>query len=115
VFYSLKLFSEHKLLESFDDKKPVFVFFGAKWCGYCKKFKPEWEKLKKRSDIPVNFVYLEHTDKNNLKIFKNHNVKGFPTLKLCSNGLSDTKSCIVYKSKRDATSVVSFLKQNLKQ
>ena len=24
------------------------ILFSADWCGHCKKFKPDWEKLKKK-------------------------------------------------------------------
>lgn len=62
----------------------VFLFyFGADWCGPCKKLKPTISKLDEEfSDI--TFIYVD-TDKN-IETVKKYNVKSVPTLLLLKDG-----------------------------
>ena len=111
--YALQLFSENKLLETFEEhsNKPTLCFFGAKWCGYCKKFKPEWERLKSmQNELPVMLVEKEHTNESHKPLFEQHKVKGFPTLTYCPNGIHNSKNCVVYKGDRKVVPILQFLK-----
>jgi len=112
VIYGLKLFSENRLKERFSEysDKPTLCFFGANWCGYCKKFKPEWEKLQKENTTSVVLVRLEQTEKKHKDLFEKHDVKGFPTLKYCPNGLNHSESCVPYNGAREAGPILEFLK-----
>ena len=114
VVYGLKLFSEHRFMERFSEEysdKPTFCFFGANWCGYCKRFKPEWEKLKKmEKTLPVILVSVEHTNEKQKHYFEKHKVKGFPTLKYCPNGINNTNNCVPYNGERKAGPILEFLK-----
>ena len=81
-------------------------FFYADWCGYCKKFKPEWAKLKAEPNLGVQ---LEEVDCSNEApaLAKEYDVKGFPTLILL-NGSNK----VTYEGERSANAIISFIKDN---
>ena len=81
-------------------------FFYADWCGYCRKFKPEWEKLKAEPNLGVQ---LEEVDCSNEapKLAKEYNVKGFPTWILLNDG-----NKVTYEGERSANAIISFIKDN---
>jgi len=81
-------------------------FFYADWCGYCKKFKPEWEKLKAEPNLGVQ---LEEVDCSNEApaLAKEYDVKGFPTLILLNDG-----NKVTYEGERSADAIISFIKDN---
>ena len=45
-------------------------FFSASWCGYCKRFKPEWEKLKAEPNLGIELeevkIYFPHFSGNSV-------------------------------------------------
>jgi thiol-disulfide isomerase/thioredoxin len=81
-------------------------FFYADWCGYCKKFKPEWAKLKAEPNLGVQ---LEEVDCSNEApaLAKEYDVKGFPTLILL-NGSNK----VTYEGERSANAIISFIKDS---
>ena len=94
-------------LELFSGGSKLYFFF-ADWCGYCKKFKPEWQKLTNMSDLGVQFEEVDCTDSKNVPaLAKEYNVSGFPTLILANGGKNTT-----YEGERTANAIVSFIKNN---
>jgi thiol-disulfide isomerase/thioredoxin len=91
--------------ELFSGEAKLYFFF-ANWCGYCKKFKPEWEKLKAEPNLGVE---LEEVDCSNEApaLAKEYNVGGFPTLILV-NGSNK----VTYEGERSANAIISFIKDN---
>ena len=81
-------------------------FFYADWCGYCKKFKPEWAKLKAEPNLGVQ---LEEVDCSNEApaLAKEYDVKGFPTLILVHSS-----NKVTYEGERSADAIISFIKDN---
>ena len=81
-------------------------FFYADWCGYCRKFKPEWEKLKAEPNLGIE---LEEVDCSNEPpaLAKEYDVKGFPTLILLNDG-----NKVTYEGERSANAIISFIKDN---
>ena len=81
-------------------------FFYADWCGYCKKFKPEWAKLKAEPNLGVQ---LEEVDCSNEApaLAKEYDVKGFPTLILVHSS-----NKVTYEGERSANAIISFIKDN---
>ena len=65
----------------------VINFYKADWCGHCKNFKPEWEKLKELTkgmgNIKLN-MYDEKSDEA-----KKANIKGWPTIIIIKGGKSE--------------------------
>lgn len=79
-------------------KKVTIVFYGAAWCGWCKKFKPEWEAFKMTLKNMKNIVdkngnkvivtaksYDDTIDKDK-KIIEKENVTSFPTIRIYEDG-----------------------------
>jgi protein disulfide-isomerase-like protein len=73
-----------------DDNEVIIVLFYTDWCGYCKKFKPEWEKASaemNNSTINNNKVRFEKVDCDaNESLAKEYQVNGYPTVKVLRNG-----------------------------
>tara|TARA_B110000008_G_C16859590_1_gene520117 strand:- start:182 stop:571 length:390 start_codon:yes stop_codon:yes gene_type:complete len=84
------------------DHKSAFVFFGANWCGYCKRAEPFVKALHQK--YPYAVVKGDCTA-NNSPIASKYNISSFPTLILFQNG-----SKIEYKGDRDVESMERFLK-----
>lgn len=72
------------LLES---DKPTFVAFVVSWCGYCKKLKPEWEKLEKEYTGSVEVISIDCEKYKDLA--KKYEISGYPTIKYFSKGLKN--------------------------
>jgi thiol-disulfide isomerase/thioredoxin len=94
-------------LELFSGEAKLYFFF-ADWCGYCKKFKPEWEKLKNESNLGVKLEEVDCSDSNNTpSLAKEYEVGGFPTLILVNGG-----NKVTYEGERTKDAIVSFIKDN---
>jgi thiol-disulfide isomerase/thioredoxin len=87
---------------------PTLTLYYAPWCGHCKRFMPEWEKveaaLKGRGDIIVRRVNGDESPEE----MKANKVTGFPTIIM-----SDGSRKFVYDGKRDAPSVLDFAQNRL--
>jgi len=93
----------------YDTTKDVLVEFYAPWCGHCKKFAPEYEKLAKLIDT--------HYKTKNLLIAKIDStandvpvlIRGFPTLYMFPEG-KDAKP-IKYEGDRDMDDLIDFIEE----
>ena len=105
--YFLLQWCQNSKLELFSGSSKLYFFF-AEWCGHCKNFKPEWQKLKNMSNLGVQFEEVDCSDNRNVpSLAKEHNVRGFPTLILV-NGNNN----VTYEGNRDAESIAQFIKNN---
>ena len=85
-------FDVHGNLKNFSNMNGV-IFFGADWCGFCKKFKPEFASfsLMLNSNEPIRAFYV-NADKNNDLISRissdlwGYDVNGFPCIVGYSQG-----------------------------
>ena len=71
-------------------KKKVMIFFKAEWCGYCNKFKPDYERLAQSSGDTM-FATVDADEQKELlqdinSFLYGYNVQGYPTLVLYENG-----------------------------
>lgn len=88
-------------------KPPTLALFHANWCGHCKHFAPEWEKLKSMIPQGISMVDLEHgRDQEALRLF---NIEGFPTIRFYPYGVNPQERFVEYSGPRNAESIVDFL------
>ena len=80
-----------------DSKIAEILMFSVDWCPYCKKAKPEWDKLVeeydqkpyKNSGYTLLFKLINATDNSDDKIKKmvsDYDIKGYPTIKMLKDG-----------------------------
>lgn len=63
-------------------KKPMVVNFYVDWCGYCKRFAPVLEGLRKSYSSQYTFVLVKADDPANKNIVKKFDISGYPSLYL---------------------------------
>lgn len=76
----LKAFQE--LLDT--SKKPIFVYFGAKWCVPCRSFSPVFEELGKKFQSGAVFVKVDADIGHDIMIA--YNISKIPSLKVFMSG-----------------------------
>ena len=96
-------------VETFENR-PTLALFYAPWCGHCKSFKPEFEKLKNSYKGPVKIVGINCDEDK--KSAEKHGIQGFPTLRLYKNGLNNVNDFQEYNGQRTAGALNNFLNSN---
>ncbi|GFO12562.1 thioredoxin domain-containing protein 5 [Plakobranchus ocellatus] len=94
------------------ETKRHFVMFFAPWCGHCKNLAPTWNELakiyNKEDGSPVTIAKVDCTE--HTALCADHEVTGFPTLKLFETG---GKSFKRYSGKRDLESLKNFVQEQI--
>jgi thiol-disulfide isomerase/thioredoxin len=85
------------------------ILYHANWCGYCKRFIPEWDKLKEiieaeKLDIKLD-KYEEQEIEKNPKLLGDNKIQGWPTIVI----EVDNKSSY-YDGQRTAEALLDFMK-----
>ncbi|KAK2659474.1 hypothetical protein Ddye_006007 [Dipteronia dyeriana] len=89
----------------------VVVEFYAPWCGHCKKLAPEYEKaasILSSHDPQIVLAKVDANEEVNKALASEHEVKGFPTLKIFRDGGNAVQE---YKGPREADGIVAYLKK----
>jgi len=90
-----------------DDSKDVLLEFYAEWCGHCKKFAPEYEKLAtKVADIENLVIAKIDGSENDTPI----QIQGFPTIVFFPKGKKSEP--ITFEGGRSAKDVYQFVKKH---
>jgi len=82
----------------------TFIKYYAPWCGFCRRLEPEWRKLKYHYRHKVGFA--EYNCDIQKKICSQHDVIGYPTLKIRDNV---TKKYLPYDGPREYRAMAAFL------
>lgn len=100
------------------------TLFYANWCGWCKNFRPEWNKLKQNiSQINgkykgVSITCHEFEDSQLKSIggakIRNKDIRGYPTIKITLN-VNGKKYEGEYEGKRTANDILHYMKHIISQ
>ena len=94
--------------EAFENSnKPALVFFYAEWCGHCKRCMPEVQKLQNENIDGVEIITID-SDKNP-EMIKEHNVQGFPTIRMYPQGLANKNKFENFDEERTVQGFKTFL------
>jgi len=93
-----------------NNDKHVLLEFYAPWCGHCKSFAPEYEKIANKlahvKDLVVAKIDATANDVDHPKV----NIRGFPTILLFPANAKDTP--IVYSGEKKLKAIESFLEKH---
>ena len=114
IYYLIKYYSNESFTNPTDltpgDNEVVVALFYADWCGHCKHFKPEFDKVQTelngksgKSGKKLKIVKVDCTSNSDLS--NKYNVRGFPTVKIfgSSNGESE------YNGSRESEELKSYI------
>ena len=68
------------------------MFYYTNWCPYCKKARPEWDKIKEDynkkiiNGYELHFMEVDCDSKQNENAVKENNIDGYPTILMKKDG-----------------------------
>ena len=93
----------------------MFLFIHSNGCGHCNNMKPEWEKLKNKTELSKHNVIIadvESASANLLPGTHGYINEGYPTLKLIKMGGTSQK---LYDGERTADAMSDFILEEVRE
>ena len=103
--------SAEELEQHVGEKQKSMVLFYADWCGHCKQFMPEWDKISNEiNEVQENVKLIKvncgdpQNNKTHKKIMDTYSIQGYPTIKVIENGNAKE-----YDGDRTSSGIKSYL------
>ncbi|CEF66669.1 Protein disulfide-isomerase A4 [Strongyloides ratti] len=93
-----------------DETKDVLVEFYAPWCGHCKSFEPEYNKLAEKLKKEQPNIVIAKMDATANDPPSGYKVEGFPTIYFAPSGMKSKP--IKYTGNRDLDDLEKFMKKH---
>ncbi len=99
-------------------KEKIYIkLYKANWCGYCKRFVPDWEKLKqiigrlqtslKAQQIDIKLKEYEETNPDDKVQIERDGIKSYPTIRIIHKKYKIEKNT---KTEIEDRSIASIMK-----
>jgi thiol-disulfide isomerase/thioredoxin len=112
VYYWKYMRNPEGYVDSDNSDKPSFKLYYADWCGWSKKFLPEWDKLVEDSiKDKVDLVKYECATEENKQICEDAKIQGFPSMKYYKD--SSDKDGIEYDGERTSEEISKWINDKL--
>ena len=112
VYYWKYMRQPEGYADSDNSDKPLFKLYYADWCGWSKKFLPEWDKLEEDSiKDKVVLQKYECTAEDNKQICEDANIQGFPSMKYYKD--SSDKDGVEYDGDRTSEAISKWINDKL--
>ena len=106
-YLNIKLLHENNNNQIGGNNKKELYLFKAEWCGHCRSFKEDWNKLQNNNDLKNKISFITMDSDLNQKEIKEWNIEGFPTIILKSG-----ENAIEYNGKRNLDNIIDFINDN---
>jgi len=112
LIYFYFLYKKDNILENKTSLSKIKVFnFNTEWCGWSKKFQPEWEIFMQHVKEDPSLGYVEAYDvkcdnDNNKMMCKKYNVPGFPYIVI-----ENEDKYLEYDGDRSAHHLLKYIKE----
>ena len=93
----------------------MFLFIHSNGCGHCEHMKPEWEKLKNKTELSKHIVIIADVESASANLLPGTHGdinEGYPTLKLIKMGGTSQK---LYDGERTADAMSDFIMEELRE
>jgi len=92
--------------------KKSFIMFYAPWCGHCKSSMPAYQRIIDSYKNDPNITVFKVNCDDNKDIAREHNIEGYPTIRLYPSGMKNKNKYLDYDGERTFEEMNSYIKQS---